>query len=71
MLLPCKKQKTSIQRNNTRTRLQRYPSALRSDAKVKRRSLVVSTLAVVLYTITFIETGGRFGQVETTLCAHL
>lgn len=41
---------------------QKNPSAWRSDAKEKRRSLVVPAPAVILYAVTFLGTGGRFGQ---------
>ena len=41
---------------------QKYSDASRSTAKVKRRSLVVPALAVILYAVTFFGMGVRFGQ---------
>jgi hypothetical protein len=41
---------------------QKYPGAWRSDAKEIRRSLVVPALAVILYAVTFLGTGGRLAQ---------
>ncbi len=41
---------------------QKYPSAWPLDAREKRRSLVVSALAVILYAVTFLGTDGRYGQ---------
>jgi hypothetical protein len=60
MPLPCRK--PQFKETTQELVCQKYPSALRPDAKENRRSLVVSVLAVILYAVTFVGIGGRFGQ---------
>ena len=60
MPLPCRK--PQFKETTKEPACQDTPGTWRSDANEKRRSLVVPTHAAILCTVTFLGTGGRFGQ---------
>lgn len=59
---PLQYRKPQFKETTQEPACQKYPSDWRSDAKEKRRNLVVPAPALILHAVTFLGTGGRFGQ---------
>ena len=59
---PLQYRKPKFKETTQEPACQKYPGAWWWDAKEKRRSLVALAPAVLLYTVTFLGAGGRFGQ---------